>query len=121
MLPALGLAVVALLWPQGQGDPEQQPQGRARYLGREVAQTMHWTGAPWLLRETRENEENGALLRRWLAVQQGQVVCDLGCGNGYHTLPLAEAVGPTGKVLAVDLPPQMLQLLRQRAAAKKVC
>jgi SAM-dependent methyltransferase len=120
MLPALGLALVALLWPQGQGDPEQLPQGRARYLGREVAQTMHWTGAPWLLRETRENEENGALLRRWLAVLPGQVVCDLGCGNGYHTLPLAEAVGPTGKVLAVDLQPQMLELLRLRTESKKL-
>ena len=120
MLPSLGLALVALLWPQGQGDPEQLPQGRARYLGREVAQTMHWTGAPWLLRETRENEENGALLRRWLAVLPGQVVCDLGCGNGYHTLPLAEAVGPTGRVLAVDLQPQMLELLRLRAESKKL-
>src|SRR5262245_25832087 len=121
MLPALGLALVVLLCPpQGQGDPEQLPQGRARYLGREVAQTMHWTGAPWLVRETRENEENGFLLRRWLAVKPGQVVCDLGCGNGYHTLPLAEAVGPTGRVLAVDLQPQMLELLRLRAEAKKL-
>jgi sugar phosphate isomerase/epimerase/SAM-dependent methyltransferase len=121
MLSALGLTLVALLWPQqGQVDPEQAPAGRVRYLGREVAQTMHWTGAPWLLRETRENEENGALLRRWLAVQQGQVVCDLGCGNGYHTLPLAEAVGPAGKVFAVDVQPQMLELLRLRAEAKKL-
>ncbi|HEU4417659.1 MAG TPA: TIM barrel protein [Planctomycetota bacterium] len=121
MLPPLGLALVVLLWPpQGQDDPEQSPNGRARYLGREVAQTMHWTGAPWLLRETRENEENGTLLRRWLAVQPGQVVCDLGCGNGYHTLPLAEAVGPTGSVLAVELQRQMLDLLRQRAEAKKL-
>jgi SAM-dependent methyltransferase len=121
MLPALGLTLVVLLWPQQiPVDPEQAPSGRARYLGREVAQTMHWTGAPWLLRETRENEENGVLLRRWLAVQPGQVVCDLGCGNGYHTLPLAEAVGQSGKVLAVDLQPQMLELLRQRAAAKQL-
>ena len=77
---------------------------------------MHWTGAPWLLRATREDEENGALLRRWLAVQPGQVVCDLGCGNGYHTLPLAEATGGTGKVFAVDLQPKMLELLALRAA-----
>lgn len=101
--------------PQGPGDPEAGPAGRTTYLGRAVAQTMHWTGAAWLLRATREDEENGALLRRWLAVQPGQVVCDLGCGNGYHTLPLAAAVGPTGKVFAVDIQPQMLQLLEQRA------
>lgn len=123
MLLSLGLSLVALLaasqTPQDPArDPEQGPNGRDRFLGREVAHTMHWTGAPWLLRATREDEENGALLRRWLAVQPGQAVCDLGCGNGYHTLPLAEAVGGTGKVFAVDLQPEMLVLLRQRAVAK---
>jgi sugar phosphate isomerase/epimerase/SAM-dependent methyltransferase len=123
MILSLGLALFALLAnlqsPQDSArDPELGPNGRDRFLGREVAHTMHWTGAPWLLRATREDEENGALLRRWLAVRPGQAVCDLGCGNGYHTLPLAEAVGGTGKVFAVDLQPEMLVLLRQRAAAK---
>jgi sugar phosphate isomerase/epimerase/SAM-dependent methyltransferase len=123
MMLSLGLSLFALLAavpsPQDPArDPEQGPAGRDRFLGREVAHTMHWTGAPWLLRATREDEENGALLRRWLAVQRGQAVCDLGCGNGYHTLPLAEAVGGAGKVFAVDLQPEMLVLLRQRAVAK---
>ena len=107
--------LLPLLPPQGAVDPEAQPAGRAQFLGREVAQTMHWTGASWLLRATREDEENGALLRRWLEVQPGQSVCDLGCGNGYHTLPLAVAVGATGTVYAVEVQPEMLQLLAQRA------
>ncbi|MFK7739831.1 MAG: TIM barrel protein [Planctomycetota bacterium] len=97
-----------------QQDPEESPFGRERFLGREVAHTMHWAGAGWLLRATREKEENGVLLRRWLNVQGGQGVCDLGCGNGYHTLPMARAVGPDGDVFAVDLQPQMLQLLEMR-------
>lgn len=96
-------------------DPEAKPEGRDVYLGRDIARTMHWRGANWLLRETRENEENGELLRKWLKVQPGDVVCDLGCGNGYHTLPLAQAVGPEGKVFAVDLQPKMLEFLSERA------
>ncbi len=96
-------------------DPEAKPEGRDVYLGRDVAKTMHWRGAKWLLRETRENEENGELLREWLDVLPGKAVCDLGCGNGYHTLPLAEAVGPKGKVFAVDLQPKMLEFLSERA------
>ena len=43
--------------PGTPGDPEAQKAGRSQYLGRPVARTMHWTGAPWLLRETREKEE----------------------------------------------------------------
>ena len=109
MWGVLALAV----WVQ---DPEATPEGRTRYLGREVAQTMHWLGADWLMRETREDEENGAALQRWLGVAPRQTVCDLGCGNGYHTLPLARTVGSEGLVLAVDLQPQMLALLQVRAA-----
>ena len=129
LAPALLLALATPLLPQaGQAptpakaaptahrpaDPEDTPEGRATYLGREVAHTMHWTGAPWLLRATREDEENGLLLQRWLAVQPKQAVCDLGCGNGYHTLPLAKATGPGGKVFAVDIQREMLQLLAMR-------
>ncbi len=111
-LLCLGLLALPL---QERADPEASPDGRDEYLGRRIARTMHWAGAPWLLRETREDEENGAALREWLAVAPGDAVCDLGCGNGYHTLPLARAVGDEGRVFAVDLQPEMLMLLRERA------
>lgn len=81
---------------------------------------MHWSGAGWLMRATREREENGVLLREWLAVQPGQAVADFGCGNGYHTLPLAKAVGAAGTVYAVDLQPQMLTLLEQRCEQQQI-
>lgn len=100
--------------PQQTPDPEATPAGRTTYLGREVAHTMHWAGAGWLMRATREEEENGVALRDWLAVSPGQSVCDLGCGNGYHTVPLAEQIGPRGTMFAVDLQPQMLVMLEQR-------
>ena len=50
-----------------------------------------------------------------LDIKPGQVVCDMGCGNGFYTLKLAKLVGPTGKVLAVDIQPEMLHLLKERA------
>ena len=43
------------------------------------------------------------------------VVADFGAGSGYYTERLARAVGPTGRVLAVDLQPEMLQMVGQRA------
>lgn len=112
-IAALALACASLLAQDT--DPEATAEGRSTYLGREVAHTMHWTGAAWLLRATREQEENGVLLRRWLDVQPGQVVADLGCGNGYHTLPLAETVGTKGAVHAVELQPKLLEMLQLRA------
>jgi SAM-dependent methyltransferase len=86
------------------------------YMGREVAQTMHWLGAEWLLRDTREDEEHVKELLGCLGVEAGDVVCDFGSGVGVHALPLAGLVGETGKVIAVDIQPQMLRMLEERAA-----
>ena len=116
----LTLAALALSFAGLPQDPEATPQGRTHFLGREVAQTMHWLGAEWLMRETREEEEHGIALRSWLDVRPGQAVCDLGCGNGYHALPLADAIGPEGALYAVDLQPEMLAMLAQLAEAARL-
>lgn len=50
-------------------------------------------------------------------VQQGQVVVDIGSGAGIDCFIAAEKVGPTGKVIGVDMTPAMLE--RARANAKK--
>jgi ubiquinone/menaquinone biosynthesis C-methylase UbiE len=39
----------------------------------------------------------------------------MGCGNGYYALQLAKLVGSAGRVLAVDVQPEMLKLLQERA------
>jgi ubiquinone/menaquinone biosynthesis C-methylase UbiE len=91
------------------------PPAKPRYMGREIAQTMHYEGAPWLMRESRQREEDCETLLAALKVQPGQVVCDMGCGNGFYTLPLARLVGDQGKVLAVDIQPEMLQMLNERS------
>ena len=89
------------------------------YLGRPIAQTMHFLGAPWLVRESREREEEPAKLIGSLGLERGQAVCDMGCGNGFYALRIAPLIAP-GEVLAVDIQPEMLQLLEERAEARSV-
>jgi ubiquinone/menaquinone biosynthesis C-methylase UbiE len=96
------------------------PQPLTHYMGREIAQTMHWTGAPWLTREEREKEEDCTTMMKQLKVQPGWTVCDLGAGNGFYTILLAKLVGPEGRVLAIDIQPEMLDMLKARAAKEKV-
>lgn len=93
------------------------PPSRTHHRGREIAQTMHYTGAPWLVRESRQREEDCRMLLEALAVEPGQTICDMGCGNGFYTLELARRVGPRGRVYAVDIQPEMLRMLAERAAA----
>ncbi len=76
---------------------------------------MSHLGAPWLTRPEREAEEKTSLLMEALQLKPGDVACDLGAGNGYHSLRMARAVEPDGKVIAVDIQPQMLALLKKRA------
>ena len=92
------------------------PPAATHHMGREIAQTMHYTGAPWLVRESRQREEDCRLLLEALAIKKGQKICDLGCGNGFYTLELARRVGPEGIVYAVDIQPEMLRMLARRAA-----
>lgn len=90
------------------------------YKGREIAQTMHYLGAPWLTRESREREEDCKTLLAALKLKPGDTVCDLGCGNGFYSLKLAKLVGERGRVIAVDIQREMLELLKDRAVAEKI-
>ena len=56
-----------------------------------------------------------AVLAR-LALQPDLAVADVGAGTGYFALPIAEVVGASGKVYAVDVEPQMLAKLQARVA-----
>ncbi len=96
------------------GSPQIPPPVTV-YMGREIAQTMHYTGAEWLIRDTREREERCSRMLANLGVEAGMTVCDMGCGNGFYSLQLARVVGPQGRILAVDVQPEMLNMLRARA------
>ena len=90
------------------------PPALKEYKGRTIAQTMHYAGAPWLIRESRQREEDCERMLANLGVKEGMTICDMGCGNGFYTLQLATMVGEKGRVLAVDVQPEMLKLLRDR-------
>ena len=76
------------------------------YLSREIAQVMGWQGAQWL-----EREERGDLLLRELALKPGMDVMDVGAGTGYYARRIAALVGPKGKVFAIDVQPEMVEML----------
>ncbi len=95
-------------------DQSKIPAPRLSYFGRPIAQTMHFNGAPWLIRENRENEERCSVMLANLKLKTGMTVCDMGCGNGFYSLKMARMVGPAGTILGVDVQPEMLKFLRTR-------
>lgn len=104
---AVALAATALLLAQG----------RHPVSGRRIAGVMGAQGATWLDRPEREREEAPQKAIAALGIRPGQTVADIGAGSGYYTVRLADAVGPTGRVYATDIQPEMLELLRKRIGA----
>jgi protein-L-isoaspartate O-methyltransferase len=90
------------------------------YMGREIAQVMGHAGIDWLERSEREKEEAPSKLHEILKVKAGEVVADIGAGSGYHTFRLADKVGAKGKVYAVDIQPEMLDVIKKRMKEKKL-
>ncbi len=84
--------------------------------GRHIAQVMGVGGADWLERPERESEENVEGALNAIGLKPGITVAEVGAGTGYVALRMARRVGPTGKVYANDLQPEMLRLLRANAA-----
>jgi ubiquinone/menaquinone biosynthesis C-methylase UbiE len=48
-------------------------------------------------------------------VRAGMTVIEIGPGMGFFTLDIARLVGPSGRVIAIDVQPKMLSGLRRRA------
>ena len=88
--------------------------------GRRYAQTMSYLGADWLDRSERIQEEEPDVALDAIKLAVGSTVADVGAGSGYMTVRMAKRVGPTGKVYANDIQPQMLSMLRQRLDREKI-
>jgi SAM-dependent methyltransferase len=77
-----------------------------------------WVASPGF--RERRNLESLALLLTCLRLAGGESVLEIGCGTGAVTVPLAEAVGEHGRVVAVDISEPMLGAARQRIEASGV-
>jgi SAM-dependent methyltransferase len=111
-LTAVAVAALAISAP---GQSARHPVS-----GRVLAPTMGVEGAAWLERPEREAEEAPSKAIAELGLKPGAVVADIGAGSGYYTVRLAKAVGPTGRVVATDLQPGMLALIRAAVARERL-
>ncbi len=90
------------------------PDGTGKYyMGREISYVMGHLAADWLERPEREREENVSQAIANMDIQADERIADIGAGSGYYTFRMARKA-PRGKVFAVDLQAEMLDLMQQR-------
>jgi S-disulfanyl-L-cysteine oxidoreductase SoxD len=116
-LPAQSMALKAIQYLATQ--PEKPDQGD-RPPGTHQDNT---TGAEWIKRLERPERIPGLKVDDVianLALKPGDIVADIGSGTGAFTIPFAKAVAPTGKAIAVDIWPELLDYIKQKAASAGV-
>jgi SAM-dependent methyltransferase len=113
--------LLAGLWAaQAFQNTSQQNPGIHPLTGRHIAGVCGFGGCEtWLERPEREQEENPDGALDALNLKSGMTVADVGAGSGYMSLKMAARVGPSGKVYAEDVQPEMLQLVRVNAKKAK--
>lgn len=111
-LSGLGLSPIALADSSNyEVRSHHNPDGIGKvYLGREIAHVMGYEGANWLERYRRDGEEQPQKVINDLNLKSTDVVADIGAGTGYFSFRIAPRV-PKGKVLAVDVQPEMIEIL----------
>lgn len=80
------------------------------YMGREISKVMGHSQALWLERPSREPEEKPSKIINALDLSPDNVVADIGAGTGYLSFRIAPLL-TTGKVLAVDIQPEMINIV----------
>ena len=80
------------------------------YLGREIAKVMGHQEFLWLERPSREQQEKPSKVIEYLNLKPTETIADIGAGSGYFSFRLAELVS-NGKVFAVDIQPEMLDII----------
>ncbi|MCG9891437.1 MAG: methyltransferase domain-containing protein [Thermosynechococcaceae cyanobacterium MS004] len=90
-----------------------------QYMGREIAEVMGHQGASWLERSDRTTEEQPQKMLAALHLAPTDTVAEIGAGTGYISLQAAALV-PQGQVLAVDIQPEMIELLNSRIKSLRI-
>ena len=99
--------------PHRASEEASPPHRHHRAWGRDAALEV-------LERPERGESEDPVALWERVGLSAGATVVDVGAGTGYYAIPAARRVGPRGQVVAVDLSPELVAYLGERARAEQL-
>lgn len=116
-------ALLAVLTVLSACKVEQADDGRAetaRDFPRAVRPVSDLGGNAFSNEQTRDDRGEATAVMDLAAITPGMTVADLGAGEGYYTVRLAERVGSKGRVLAQDIDQQALRRLGDRVERERL-
>jgi predicted methyltransferase len=116
ILAALAL-VAACDVGAGTTSPSVEPVGSFPAADRSVARIV---SSRWSNEESRDRLNEADEVMDRAGIKPGMTVADIGAGEGYYTIRLAERVGKNGRVLAEDIVPEVRDSLAQRVVRERL-
>ncbi|WP_244227690.1 class I SAM-dependent methyltransferase [Corallococcus aberystwythensis] len=108
---------------RSEGKPEspraEAPRAPAEAAAPEEPADLHGTGGVEGVDAAYDQSRQPARFIAALGIGPGQRIADVGAGQGYFTQRLADAVGPTGRVVATDINDEAIRRLRVRVLARR--
>lgn len=68
----------------------------------------------------RRTSQDPRLLWTRVGLTEGAVVVDVGAGSGFYSFPAAARTGPSGRVYAVDISEELVELVREKVETQHV-
>jgi ubiquinone/menaquinone biosynthesis C-methylase UbiE len=109
MIRTLPLAVLAVLATAAAPAQETRTSEEVRHLHGDPAAYIAMLEDP-----ARDAYQKPREVVAALGLKGGETVADIGAGSGYFALRIASEVGPSGRVWAVDVSPEMIVYLNER-------
>jgi ubiquinone/menaquinone biosynthesis C-methylase UbiE len=94
-----------------------QPVGPFPVPDRPVAKIV---SSRWSNEESRDRRNEAGEVMDKARIVPGMTVADIGAGEGYYTIRLAQRVGPEGRVLAEDIFPAVRDALAERVSRERL-
>lgn len=117
LLACAGLVAVAGCW---QPSPDADRPETARDFPRAYRPVSEVSGNAFSTEELRDDRNEANTVMQLAGIRSGMTVADIGAGEGYYTVRLAERVGPEGRVLAQDIDPEVRDRLAQRVLRERL-
>jgi len=120
--PALATAAVILLATLGACEPAadaDRPE-TAREFPRAYRPVSELSGTAFSTEEQRDDRNEANTVMDLANISEGMTVADIGAGEGYYTVRLAERVGAGGRVLAQDIDAEARDRLAQRVLRERL-
>ncbi len=124
MRRAVALAALALLPLLGScnapwSDDSERIETARKFppADRPVAPTV---STKWSTEEARDRVNEAEDVMDSADVRPGMTIADIGAGDGYYTVRLAQRVGANGRVLAQDIMPDVIERLADRVARERL-